>query len=229
MTENINQKDTQVTESTETTVSETGSGSASQTTERATGGRGGRDGGRGGRDGDRRGGRRDDRNRRGAQDDEKDQFLERVVGINRVSKVVKGGRRFSFTALVVVGDGDGTVGVGYGKAKEVPAAIQKAVEEAKKSFFRVPRVGSTIPHLVKGEDAAGVVLLRPASPGTGVIAGGAMRAVLEVAGVENVLAKCYGSTNAANVVRATFNGLKEMSSPEKVAAKRGKSVEEILG
>ena len=166
MTENINQKDTQVTESTETTVSETGSGSASQTTERATGGRGGRDGGRGGRDGDRRGGRRDDRNRRGAQDDEKDQFLERVVGINRVSKVVKGGRRFSFTALVVVGDGDGTVGVGYGKAKEVPAAIQKAVEEAKKSFFRVPRVGSTIPHLVQGEDAAGVVLLRPASPGT---------------------------------------------------------------
>ena len=227
MTENINQKDTQVTESTETTVSETGSGSASQTTERATGGRGGRDGGRGGRDGDRRGGRRDDRNRRGAQDDEKDQFLERVVGINRVSKVVKGGRRFSFTALVVVGDGDGTVGVGYGKAKEVPAAIQKAVEEAKKSFFRVPRVGSTIPHLVQGEDAAGVVLLRPASPGTGVIAGGAMRAVLEAVGVKNVLAKATGSRNPINLVRATVKGLSAAQSPARIAAKRGKKVEEL--
>lgn len=227
MTENINQKDTQVTESTETTVSETGSGSASQTTERATGGRGGRDGGRGGRDGDRRGGRRDDRNRRGAQDDEKDQFLERVVGINRVSKVVKGGRRFSFTALVVVGDGDGTVGVGYGKAKEVPAAIQKAVEEAKKSSFRVPRVGSTIPHLVQGEDAAGVVLLRPASPGTGVIAGGPVRAVLECAGIHDVLSKSMGSVNAINIVRGTVDALKKLEEPQAVAARRGKALDEI--
>ena len=227
MTENINQKDTQVTESTETTVSETGSGSASQTTERATGGRGGRDGGCGGRDGDRRGGRRDDRNRRGAQDDEKDQFLERVVGINRVSKVVKGGRRFSFTALVVVGDGDGTVGVGYGKAKEVPAAIQKAVEEAKKSFFRVPRVGSTIPHLVQGEDAAGVVLLRPASPGTGVIAGGPVRAVLECAGIHDVLSKSMGSVNAINIVRGTVDALKKLEEPQAVAARRGKALDEI--
>jgi len=227
VTENINQKDTQVTESTETTVSETGSGSASQTTERAAGGRGGRDGGRGGRDGDRRGGRRDDRNRRGAQDDEKDQFLERVVGINRVSKVVKGGRRFSFTALVVVGDGDGTVGVGYGKAKEVPAAIQKAVEEAKKSFFRVPRVGSTIQHLVQGEDAAGVVLLRPASPGTGVIAGGPVRAVLECAGIHDVLSKSMGSVNAINIVRGTVDALKKLEEPQAVAARRGKALDEI--
>ncbi|MFB1428579.1 30S ribosomal protein S5 [Micrococcus endophyticus] len=223
MTENNNQKDTQVTESTETTVSETASGSASQTTERSAGGRGGR----GGRDGDRRGGRRDDRNRRGAQDDEKDQFLERVVAINRVSKVVKGGRRFSFTALVVVGDGDGTVGVGYGKAKEVPAAIQKAVEEAKKSFFRVPRVGSTIPHLVQGEDAAGVVLLRPASPGTGVIAGGPVRAVLECAGIHDVLSKSMGSVNAINIVRGTVDALKKLEEPQAVAARRGKALDEI--
>ena len=227
MTENNNQKDTQVTESTETTVSETGSGSASQTTERAAGGRGGRDGGRGGRDGDRRGGRRDDRNRRGAQDDEKDQFLERVVGINRVSKVVKGGRRFSFTALVVVGDGDGTVGVGYGKAKEVPAAIQKGVEEAKKNFFRVPRVGSTIPHLVKGEEAAGVVLLRPASAGTGVIAGGPVRAVLECAGIHDVLTKSMGSVNAINIVHGTIDALKQLEEPEAVAARRGLALDEV--
>lgn len=227
MTENINQKDTQVTESTETTVSETGSGSASQTTERATGGRGGRDGGRGGRDGDRRGGRRDDRNRRGAQDDEKDQFLERVVGINRVSKVVKGGRRFSFTALVVVGDGDGTVGVGYGKAKEVPAAISKGVEEAKKNFFRVPRIQGTVVHPVQGEDAAGIVLLRPAAPGTGVIAGGPVRAVLECAGIQDVLSKSLGSTNAINIVRATVDALKQLEEPEAVAARRGLSVEEV--
>ena len=176
MTENINQKDTQVTESTETTVSETGSGSASQTTERATGGRGGRDGGRGGRDGDRR---------------------------------------------------DGTVGVGYGKAKEVPAAIQKAVEEAKKSFFRVPRVGSTIPHLVQGEDAAGVVLLRPASPGTGVIAGGPVRAVLECAGIHDVLSKSMGSVNAINIVRGTVDALKKLEEPQAVAARRGKALDEI--
>lgn len=224
MTETNNQKDTQVTENTETAVAETAAGSASQSTERS-GGRGGRDNGRG-RD-DRRGGRRDDRNRRGAQDEDKDAFLERVVAINRVAKVVKGGRRFSFTALVVVGDGDGMVGVGYGKAKEVPAAIQKAVEEAKKSFFRVPRVGSTIPHLVQGEDAAGVVLLRPASPGTGVIAGGPVRAVLECAGIHDVLSKSMGSVNAINIVRGTVDALKKLEEPQAVAARRGKALDEI--
>lgn len=225
MTETNNQKDTQVTENTETAVAETAAGSASQSTERS-GGRGGRDNGRGGRD-DRRGGRRDDRNRRGAQDEDKDAFLERVVAINRVAKVVKGGRRFSFTALVVVGAGDGMVGVGYGKAKEVPAAIQKAVEEAKKSFIRVPRVGSTIPHLVQGEDAAGVVLLRPASPGTGVIAGGPVRAVLECAGIHDVLSKSMGSVNAINIVRGTVDALKKLEEPQAVAARRGKALDEI--
>ena len=225
MSENNNQKDTQVTETPETTVSETASGSASHTTERQATGRGARDAGRGGRDG----GRRDDRNGRGrgGQDDDRDAFLERVVAINRVSKVVKGGRRFSFTALVVVGDGDGMVGVGYGKAKEVPAAIQKAVEEAKKSFFRVPRVGSTIPHLVQGEDAAGVVLLRPASPGTGVIAGGPVRAVLECAGIHDVLSKSMGSVNAINIVRGTVDALKKLEEPQAVAARRGKALDEI--
>ncbi|XNY99471.1 30S ribosomal protein S5 [Micrococcus luteus] len=225
MTETNNQKDTQVTENPETAVAETAAGSASQSTERS-GGRGGRDGGRGGRD-DRRGGRRDDRNRRGAQDEDKDAFLERVVAINRVAKVVKGGRRFSFTALVVVGDGNGMVGVGYGKAKEVPAAIQKAMEEAKKSFIRVPRVGSTIPHLVQGEDAAGVVLLRPASPGTGVIAGGPVRAVLECAGIHDVLSKSMGSVNAINIVRGTVDALKKLEEPQSVAARRGKALDEI--
>lgn len=187
----------------------------------------------GSEDRNQRGGRRDDRGgRRGegrgrGQDAEKSAFLERVVSINRVSKVVKGGRRFSFTALVVVGDGDGTVGVGYGKAKEVPAAIQKAVEEAKKSFFRVPRVGSTIPHLVQGEDAAGVVLLRPASPGTGVIAGGPVRAVLECAGIHDVLSKSMGSVNAINIVRGTVDALKKLEEPQAVAARRGKALDEI--
>jgi small subunit ribosomal protein S5 len=150
-----------------------------------------------------------------------------VVAINRVAKVVKGGRRFSFTALVVVGDGDGTVGVGYGKAKEVPAAIAKGVEEAKKHFFRVPRIQGTIPHPVQGEKAAGVVLLRPASPGTGVIAGGSARAVLECAGVRDVLAKSLGSSNAINVVHATVAALQSLEQPEAVAKRRGKAVEDV--
>src|SRR5580765_7709662 len=158
---------------------------------------------------------------------EKSAYLERVVAINRVAKVVKGGRRFSFTALVVVGDGDGNVGVGYGKAKEVPAAIAKGVEEAKKHFFNVPRIQGTIPHPVQGEKAAGVVMLRPASPGTGVIAGGSARAVLECAGVHDVLAKSLGSANAINVVHATVAALQGLEYPEQVARRRGKSVEDV--
>ncbi|MDY0114751.1 MAG: 30S ribosomal protein S5 [Corynebacterium sp.] len=193
-----------------------------------------RDGGRGSADnqnnnnrGERRdggrGGRRDDRR----QQDERNQYLERVVTINRVSKVVKGGRRFSFTALVIVGDGEGNVGVGYGKAKEVPAAIQKGAEEARKNFFRVPMIAGTITHPVQGEAAAGVVMLRPAAPGTGVIAGGAVRPVLECAGVQDVLSKSLGSDNAINVVHATVDALKQLVRPEEVAARRGKTLEEV--
>ena len=177
--------------------------------------------------GERRG--RDDRRGRDQSNDrdKRDQYLERVVAINRVAKVVKGGRRFSFTALVVVGDGEGTVGVGYGKAKEVPAAIAKGVEEAKKHFFKVPLVQRTIPHPVQGEKAAGVVMLRPASPGTGVIAGGSARAVLECAGIHDVLAKSLGSANAINVVHATVAALQSLEEPEQVARRRGKSVEDV--
>jgi small subunit ribosomal protein S5 len=173
--------------------------------------------------GDRQSGRRDDR-RGGA---EKSAYVERVVAINRVAKVVQGGRRFSFTALVVVGDGDGMVGVGYGKAKEVPAAIAKGVEEAKKNFFRVPRVGGTITHPIQGEEAAGVVLLRPASPGTGVIAGGPVRAVLECAGIQDILSKSLGSQNAINIVHATVAALKGLQVPEAVAARRGLPLEDV--
>ena len=176
----------------------------------------------GGAGGDRRG--RDDRR---GQQAEKSNYIERVVAINRVAKVVKGGRRFSFTALVVVGDGDGTVGVGYGKAKEVPAAIAKGVEEAKKAFFSVPRIQGTIPHPVQGEAAAGVVMLRPASPGTGVIAGGPVRAVLECAGIHDVLSKSLGSSNAINIVHATVEALRSLERPEAVAARRGLSLEDV--
>src|SRR5258708_1245522 len=177
----------------------------------------------GGGDG-RRDGRRDDR-RGGAE--KGPSYIERVVAINRVAKVVKGGRRFSFTALVIVGDGNGMVGVGYGKAKEVPAAIAKGVEEAKKSFFRVPRIQGTIPHIVQGERAAGVVFLRPASPGTGVIAGGPVRAVLECAGVHDVLSKSLGSSNQINIVHATVAARRMREQPAHVAAKRGLPIEDV--
>ncbi|MGF1647917.1 MAG: 30S ribosomal protein S5 [Kineosporiaceae bacterium] len=186
---------------------------------------GGGAGGDGGRDGRRD--RRDRNDRRGQDSGERSQYLERVVTINRVAKVVKGGRRFSFTALVIVGDGDGTVGVGYGKAKEVPAAISKGVEDAKKNFFQVPRIGATIPHPVQARAAAGVVLLRPAAPGTGVIAGGPVRAVLECAGIHDVLSKSLGSDNALNIVQASIAALRKLERPESVAARRGKSLAEV--
>jgi small subunit ribosomal protein S5 len=176
----------------------------------------------------RRGSReRGPRTERRDREDTKSPFLERVVTINRVSKVVKGGRRFAFTALVVVGDGEGLVGVGYGKAKEVPAAIAKGVEDAKKNFFRIPRTGSTIPHPVQGEAAAGVVLLRPAAEGTGVIAGGPVRAVLECAGVHDVLSKSLGSSNTINIVHATVAALRQLEEPSSVAARRGKNLAEV--
>ncbi|MBM3722098.1 MAG: 30S ribosomal protein S5 [Actinomycetota bacterium] len=171
---------------------------------------------------------RDKRERReGGDTREKSPYIERVVFINRVAKVVSGGRRFSFTALVVLGDGNGMVGVGYGKAKEVPQAIAKAVEEAKKSFFKVPRIQGTIPHPVQGEDAAGVVLLRPAAPGTGVIAGGPVRAVLECAGITDVLTKSLGSNNPINMVHATATALKNLEDPAAIAARRGLPLERV--
>ncbi len=157
------------------------------------------------------------------------ELKDRLVAINRVTKVTKGGRTFSFSAIVVVGNEDGIIGWGLGKAGEVTAAIAKGVEAAKKNLIRVPVLNGTVPHEQTAHFGGAEVFIKPASTGTGVVAGGAMRAVLEVAGVQDVLAKCYGSTNAANVVQATFKGLRDMSSPEKVAAKRGKSVEEILG
>lgn len=175
---------------------------------------------------DNRGGR-DSRGGRAPREVEKSPFLEKVVAINRVSKVVKGGRRFAFTALVIVGDGNGMVGVGYGKAREVPLAISKGVEDAKKNFFRVPRSGATIPHPVQGEAAAGVVLLRPASAGTGVIAGGPVRAVLECAGVHDVLSKSLGSSNTINIVHATVAALKQLEEPRAVASRRGREFDEI--
>ena len=159
----------------------------------------------------------------------KDDFIEKLVAVNRVAKVVKGGRQFGFTALTVVGDGNGTIGFGYGKAKEVPLAIQKAMDKARKNMKAVPLKGDTLQHAITGIHGAANVYMQPASDGTGIIAGGAMRAVFEAVGVKNVLAKINGTRNPINVVRATINGLSSMSSPEYIAAKRGKKIEEILG
>ncbi|TRW47883.1 30S ribosomal protein S5 [Aliidiomarina halalkaliphila] len=163
------------------------------------------------------------------QEAQNGELVEKLITVNRVSKVVKGGRIFSFTALTVVGDGQGKIGFGYGKAREVPAAIQKAMEKARRNMVTVELTNGTLQHPVKGRHSGSNVYMQPASEGTGIIAGGAMRAVLEVAGVHNVLSKAYGSTNPINVVRATIKALEAMHSPEQIAAKRGLSVDEIVG
>jgi small subunit ribosomal protein S5 len=163
----------------------------------------------------------------GANSEGEPELIERMVNVNRVAKVIKGGRRFSFCALMVVGDGNGNVGVGYAKASEIPQAVSKAVAEAKKSMFVVPRIQGTIPHPIQGEDSAGVVYLRPAAPGTGVIAGGPVRAVLECAGITDVLTKSLGSSNAINIVRATVDALKQLEEIQSVADRRDKKVEEV--
>ena len=157
-----------------------------------------------------------------------DGLLEKLVTVNRVAKVVKGGRQFGFTALTVVGDGEGRVGYGYGKAREVPVAIQKAMEAARKNMITVSLKGDTLQYALTGHHGAAKVFMKPASEGTGIIAGGAMRAVFEVVGVRDVLAKCIGSNNPINVLRATIRGLDEMRSPEDMASKRGKTVQEIM-
>jgi small subunit ribosomal protein S5 len=212
-------KDTQVTDTTQQAATAAPAAEAGQSSDHRDEPREQR---RGSRD-------RGTRNERGRRDDRtENQFLERVVTINRVSKVVKGGRRFSFTALVVVGDGDGMVGVGYGKAREVPTAISKGVEEAKKNFFRVPRIAKTIPHPTQGEAAAGVVLLRPAAAGTGVIAGGPVRAVLECAGIHDVLSKSLGSSNSINIVHATVAAMRQLEEPRAVAARRGLPMDRVV-
>jgi small subunit ribosomal protein S5 len=162
-------------------------------------------------------------------EDRGDGLREKMVSVNRVTKVVKGGRILGFAALTVVGDGDGGIGMGKGKAREVPVAVQKAMEEARRKMVRVSLKNGTLQHAVIGQHGAAKVLIQPASDGTGIIAGGPMRAVFEVMGVQNVLAKCFGSTNPYNVVRATLNALQAMNTPAEIAAKRGKTVEQILG
>ena len=166
---------------------------------------------------------------RDQSDKNEEGMQEKLIQVNRVAKVVKGGRIFGFTALTAVGDCNGRIGFGRGKAREVPLAIQKAMEAARRNMITVNLDGHTLQYPIKAKHGASKVYMQPASEGTGVIAGGAMRAILELAGVQNVLAKCYGSTNPVNVVRATFNGLRDMRSPEDIANKRGKSVEEIVG